>query len=262
MLNIFDKIKTWLSRQNMEVITSWCIAGILLLGLVTRLLYWYGHQTIGRDESYYIEAALSYAGDSSHIGIFERQPPIPIWLLGNLFRICKVVPQNALMISRILALALGMSALVPFYFMGKILFEKRKYALLLMIFAAVQPGLVEYSAIFLRESFSLPLSVLVLWLLLEQIHSSACWKSILLGILIGWGTLCRLEFAEWGVFAGAGLCIPLLEKRRKWYRLAGDGITLCVSMAVSWLCTLAVMDIDIGSEIDKIFNMLRFRLYL
>ena len=155
-----------------------------------------------------------------------------------------------------------MSALVPFYFMGKILFEKRKYALLLMIFAAVQPGLVEYSAIFLRESFSLPLSVLVLWLLLEQIHSSACWKSILLGILIGWGTLCRLEFAEWGVFAGAGLCIPLLEKRRKWYRLAGDGITLCVSMAVSWLCTLAVMDIDIGSEIDKIFNMLRFRLYL
>lgn len=221
LINFYTKLYH-LSSKHSRII----FGAILAWGLLLRLIYWYMNQTGGRDELYYISKAIG-GSQLQQVAAFPGvHPPLPEAYLEALFRLFPGADNiQKLVIARLSVLWIGVLGIIPFYFIGKILFRRCCYAFLLMFFAAIQPSLVEYSVTFLREAFSVPLSAFVLLLLLENVERPSAWKMGLLGGAIGLTTLCRYEMLEWLVYCFFIFACPLFTKQKKWhYRFYHLGI--------------------------------------
>lgn len=212
LVNFYCRLYRFLSQHPLVT-----FGAILTFGLILRLVHWYGNPVAVRDELYYIGKAAGGVYLQSIAANATVHPPLPEAYLSALYEFFSTASNSQrLTIARLSILWIGISGIIPFYFIGKILFERRAYAFCLMFFATVQPALVEYSVTFLRESFSAPLSALVLWLLLECTLRPVGWKYGLLGAAAGIAALCRYEMVEWMIYVSIVLLCPFLSHQCKW----------------------------------------------
>ncbi len=181
---------------------------ILLFGWLLRWGYGELHPGLGRDESYYMENIKNVI-DGAPISSFTNRPPLLIWL-GATFHHLSDTPEQSL---RIVTRLIGLLFIVPWYFIGKRLFEDVNKALLLMLLAASVPFAVEMSNSVLRESLSLPVYAFMFWFLLEYWQKPRCRYSCLCAFACGIGLCVRYEIIEFAViFAAVGVFAAVRRK--------------------------------------------------
>ena len=198
----------------------YCGCAILLIGAggLLRFLLLIREPQIGRDETYYVQHIIMFLKAPSAEDFYHLQPPLLLfwgkyWL--------KFLGGSPIFSLQMMMLVWGTCFLIPWYFIGNLLFRQKNISLLLLAFAATSASFMPYGKLILREGPAFCFGAFYLWIFLSLMDRETYWKYIILGLLFGTGILVRYEFGEWAIWSCMVLCFGLRHKEQRIRRLIG-----------------------------------------
>ena len=187
---------------------------------------------ISPDGTFYIRRAQELARGVP--GAASTFPPGYPFLLAAAHMLARLFTQSdSIMLwvysSQAVTLLCRILALVPLYFLGKLLTDARRsfWAVLILIFL---PYPAHYGSDVLREWPFLLFLALGFWLLLRALHSRVWWMFGLVGLAAGLGYLIRPECGQLVIYGAIGLVIAsvsLREMRASKALAAGVWLVAC-----------------------------------
>ncbi|MEG1483467.1 glycosyltransferase family 39 protein [Clostridium sp.] len=124
-------------------------------------------------------------------GYISRFPHLTIMVMYMAFML-KVFP-NALFAMKIVNLILGVVVVYLIYLILKEIFEKRGYALIGALIAAIFPPFIAYTGVFCTENIAIPFYLLSIYVFLLACKKKVSpWMFVLSGVLLSVGNLFRM----------------------------------------------------------------------
>lgn len=187
-------MRRWLTKHWLELLIG---AGVLLLSLGLRWMYWQLNPLIDRDSALYCHIATIWANTGDFNSAFREHiggtAPLYIYLL-KLGIQCGI---PVMIWGRILAFCFGGAFVIAFYLLGRQLFPgRRDGALICMALAGLHPVIGRWSVGLLREGLFLMLAAFAMAVFVRAFRSGGIRSAVWCGALLGAAVMTRQEAAE------------------------------------------------------------------
>ncbi|WP_176012084.1 glycosyltransferase family 39 protein [Victivallis sp. Marseille-Q1083] len=151
------------------------LLGIVILGVGLRMIRLQQVHLLERDEIVYLEMAEKWAAEGIDAVYLDTEYTIPpVLLFGMKILIGWGVP--GIVAGKLCGMVTGGIFIIPFFFIGKLLFGKNSAGLLLSLLAAVQPYAVRMAPLMERDGINVTWYAFFFWTALYAIQKNKCWS--------------------------------------------------------------------------------------
>lgn len=191
------------------------LIGLLLLGLVARVLWGIGHALVIENEgAEYARIAENLLRGRGYLGLLEMGPQLnfpPLYPL--LIAILAVPLRSSELAARTVSLAAGLLVIAAVHLIATRLYGRR-VGILAGVLAALHPLLVALSVSAYAEGLALALNLLGIYLVLVAADGESMWAAWLAGCALGLAYLARPEAFVYAAALGVALLVTGLLARR------------------------------------------------